>query len=76
MVLAISGLEGVVGVTPAGPVLIIHMKTENDAIIAKNLLRFKGIPVSEETHETDIQDWGVFVAKDYVNQEDGEGGTE
>lgn len=75
-VLAIRDLEGLVGVTPVGPVMIVHMGTENDAIIAKNRLRFLGIPVSEQTHETDIQDWGVFVAKDYVNQEEDEGGTE
>ena len=71
-VLAIRDLEGLAGVTPAGPVMMVHMETENDAIIAKNRLRFLGIPVSEETHETDMQKWGVFVAKDYVNQ-NGEG---
>lgn len=75
-VLAVKELEGVVGALLLGPVLIIYMETENDAIIAKNRLRFLGIPVSEETHETDIQDCGVFVAKDYVNQEEGECGTE
>lgn len=52
--------------------MMVHMETENDAIIAKNRLRFLGIPVSEETHETDIQKWVVYVAKDYVNQ-NGEG---
>ena len=72
--LAIRDLDGMVGVTPAGPVMMVHMETENDAIIAKNRLRFKGIPVSEETHETDLEDWGIWVAKDYVNQcEDGDG---
>lgn len=71
MVLAIRDLEGLVGVTPAGPVLMVHMETENDAIIAKNRLRFLGISVSEETHETDIQKWSVFVEKDYVNQNGG-----
>lgn len=70
-VLAIRDLEGLVGVTPAGPVLMVHMETENDAIIAKNRLRFIGIRVSEETHETDMQKWGVFVAKDYVNHKGG-----
>ena len=74
-VLAIRDLDGLVGVTPAGPVLIIHMKTENDAVIAKNLLRFKGIPVSEETHEMDIQEWGVLVDMDYVNQSDDKDGV-
>lgn len=68
-VLSIRDLEGLVGVTPVGPVMMVHMETENDAIIAKNRLRFLGIPVSEETHETDIKEWGVFVAKDYVNHE-------
>lgn len=73
MVLAIRDLEGLVGVTPAGPVMMVHMETENDAIIAKNRLRFLGIRVSEETHETDIKDSGVFVANDYVNRKGGGG---
>lgn len=68
-VLAIVNLDGLLGLTPAGPVMMVHMKTRNDSIIAKNRLEFLGISVSEETHETDIQKWGVFVAKDYVNQE-------
>lgn len=72
IVLAIRDLEGLMGVTPVGPVMMVHMETENDAIIAKNRLRFLGIPVSEETHETDIKEWGVFVSKDCVNQ-NGEG---
>ncbi len=71
-VLAIRDLEGLVGVTPAGPVMMVHMETENDAIIAKNRLRFLGIPVSEEIRETDMEDWGIWVAKDYANQNEGD----
>lgn len=66
-VLAIRDLEGLVGVTPAGPVMMVHMETENDAIIAKNRLSFLNIRVSEETHETDIEEWSVFVP---TNNED------
>ena len=73
-VLAIRDLEGLVGVTPAGPVMMVHMETENDAIIAKNRLRFLGIPVIEETHETDIKEWGVYVSKkDGIQSEDKDG---
>lgn len=74
VVLAIRDLEGLVGVTPAGAVMMVHMETENDAIIAKNRLRFLGIPVSEETHETDIQKWGIYVSKkDGIHSEDKDG---
>lgn len=71
-VLTVRDLEGLAGVTPAGPVLMVHMETENDAIIAKNRLRFLGIPVSEEIRETDLEDWGIWVAKDYANQNEGD----
>lgn len=69
-VLAIRDLDGLAGVTPAGPVMMVHMETENDSIIAKNRLRFLGIPVSEETRETDIQKWVVLVPKDSVTQKE------
>lgn len=75
-VLAVKELEGVVSALLLGPVLIVYMETENDAIIAKNRLRFIGVPVSEETYETDRPKLGVFASDDYVNQEDGESGTE
>ena len=70
-VLQIMVLEGLVGVTPLGPILMVHMETENDAIIAKNRLRFFGIPVIEETHETDGLKPGSFVPHDYVNHSTG-----
>lgn len=70
MVLAIRDLEGLVGVTPVGPVMMVHMETENDAIIAKNRLRFLGIRVSEETHETDIQELEALVPKDSLTQKE------
>lgn len=67
-VLVVRELEGVAGALLLGPLLIIQMKTENDAIIAKNRLRFLGIPVSEETHYADEMKIGWFATKDYVNQ--------
>ncbi len=67
-VLAVRELEGVAGAFLLGPVLIIQMKTENDAIIAKNRLRFLGIPVSEETRELDEAKIGWHESEDYVNQ--------
>lgn len=76
VVLAIRDLEGLVGVTRVGPVMMVHMETENDAIIAKNRLRFLGIPVSEETHETDIKEWGVYVSKNGVIHTEDKDGTE
>ena len=48
---AISELEGLVGVTAVNPVMLIHMATENDAIIGRNRLRFLGAVVSEEIVE-------------------------
>lgn len=51
-----------------GPMLIIQMETENDAIIAKNRLRFLGICVNEEKHCADEMKIGRFATKDYVNQ--------
>lgn len=69
-VLAIRDLDGLVGVTPAGQMMMVHMETENDAIIAKNRLSFLGVRVSEETHETDIQEWELLVSKDSVTQKE------
>lgn len=65
---AVRELYGVVGALLIGPILIIQMETENDAIIAKNRLRFLGIPVSEETHESDELKFGWHASGKYVNQ--------
>lgn len=61
--LDIVNLDGLLGVTPAGPVMMVHMKTRNDSIIAKNRLEFLGISVSEETHETCLEDWGIWLER-------------
>ena len=48
--------DTMIGVSNAGPVLLVHMRTENDAIIAKNRLRFCGFDVSEETHKVEFNE--------------------
>ena len=57
-------LEGIIGVTPLTKrVLLIHMATVNDAIIARNHLRFIGFCISEETHEAEIERELVLTAR-------------
>ena len=57
-------LEGLIGVAPlAKRVLLIHMAPANDAIIARNHLRFIGFCISEETHETEIERELVLTAR-------------
>ena len=57
-VLLVSALEELgetlIGIETVGPVMFIHMRTEQDAIIAKNRLRFCGFAVSEETHQIEL----------------------
>ena len=60
----IISLEGLIGVTPlAKRVLLINMATANDAIIARNHLRFIGFCISEETHEVEIERELVLTAR-------------
>ena len=60
----IISLEGIIGLTPlAKRVLLIHMATANDAIIARNRLRFIGFCISEETHEEEIEEELVLTAR-------------
>ena len=60
----ILSLEGLIGVTPlAKRVLLIHMATANDAIIARNHLRFIGFCISEETHEDEIDKKWILTAQ-------------
>jgi len=51
----IAGLEGLFDVDQiTRNILIIHMSTKNDVIIAKNRLAFVGVLVSEETHAINV----------------------
>ena len=60
----ILSLEGLIGITPLTKrVLLIHMATANDAIIARNRLRFIGFCISEETHEAEIEKELVLTAR-------------
>ena len=51
---ALKELQGVIAVETVYPHLILYMESANDAIIAKNSLRFYGFPTSEETYEVEL----------------------
>ena len=45
-------LDGMIGISMSGKVMLIHMETKNDAIKAQNRLLYCGFGVSEEIHRT------------------------
>ena len=68
---ALSGLEGMIGISMHGKVMFLHMDSENNAIRAKNRLAYIGFDVSEETHKTilDMRDHSVGFADDEEENE-------